>query len=548
MPGHGRLLDQLEAGPARHEQDPVVERQLAREQPAADQLVERVVPPDVLAQRDQLPGRRRTAPDAWRPPVAPNTAWPSRSRAGSASSVSACTTGPSGIGAQRTSTWSSDALPQIPHDAVATKLRDADRRRVQVARQPDDHLVVGLGVGRRDPRPRPPARRRGPAISPSVSRNPVASSASWPGVRIVTATSMGAWPGPAARIAIGSSPASRSSRSSAAPARHAVTRTRVAWRSRAGCVQGSTGRAVSRWTSARNPSRVCGEPLGPLQAGHVRGRRRRSAARPGRAATRRSAFSLVARSSTGRRSRAAARAARGGASRPAGRAGSGRRTPSPGRRCRRPSAGRARAPAGGPGRPAARSRRPRSRRRGRPRPPSPSPPRGPRIARTRPPPRACSRASEPAEPAAHPDEARDPVRELERGVDDDQPGPRAAHEDRPLEARRVHDREQVRAVGERDVLHLGPAEAAQVVADDAVASGERVPLRVPLARVGDARVGEHDAAPLAGPLGPQPAAGHVDEPLERLVVMRRPPGPGTPRARSAAGSGSMTSPGGSRRR
>ena len=53
MPGDGGLLDELEADPAGHEQDPVVERQLPGEQAAADELVERVVAADVLAQREE---------------------------------------------------------------------------------------------------------------------------------------------------------------------------------------------------------------------------------------------------------------------------------------------------------------------------------------------------------------------------------------------------------------------------------------------------------------------------------------------------------------
>ena len=51
----GRLLDELEAGPARDQQHPVVERQLAGQQPAPDELVQGVVPADVLAQRDERP-------------------------------------------------------------------------------------------------------------------------------------------------------------------------------------------------------------------------------------------------------------------------------------------------------------------------------------------------------------------------------------------------------------------------------------------------------------------------------------------------------------
>ena len=53
-----------------------------------------------------------------------------------------------------------------------------------------------------------------PSSRPSVRRNPTASSASLPGVRIVTATATGSWRGPAARISSGASPTTRSSRTS----------------------------------------------------------------------------------------------------------------------------------------------------------------------------------------------------------------------------------------------------------------------------------------------------------------------------------------------
>ena len=54
----GGLLDDLEADPARDHHDPVVERQGARHHLGSDELVERVVPADVLADRDELAGRR----------------------------------------------------------------------------------------------------------------------------------------------------------------------------------------------------------------------------------------------------------------------------------------------------------------------------------------------------------------------------------------------------------------------------------------------------------------------------------------------------------
>jgi hypothetical protein len=69
-----------------------------------------------------------------------------------------------------------------------------------------------------------------PAISPSVWRNPAASSKSWPGVRMVTETLVASCPGPPTRISIGSSVANRSGRSAADPSRTASTRTAPTFR------------------------------------------------------------------------------------------------------------------------------------------------------------------------------------------------------------------------------------------------------------------------------------------------------------------------------
>src|SRR5690348_12529163 len=52
-PGDGRLLRDLERDPTRHEQDPVVQWQAPGQELGPDELVERVVAADVLAQRDQ---------------------------------------------------------------------------------------------------------------------------------------------------------------------------------------------------------------------------------------------------------------------------------------------------------------------------------------------------------------------------------------------------------------------------------------------------------------------------------------------------------------
>ena len=196
--------------------------------------------------------------------------------------------------------------------------------------------------------------------------------------------------------------------------------------------------------------------------------------------------------------------------------------------------------------PAARCRRPRSRRRGPPWPPSPSPPSSASSRRERR--LLLGRVLDvgAGEAAAHPDDARDAVRELEGRVEHDRARPRAADEHRAVEARGVHHRDEVRAVRERDVLALGPAVAA------ACRSGRRD--------------GGRRAPPTAGPTcghprcrrgpgrrpipRPRPASTgarprHPTNP-SNASLMRRSPAPGRPPRRAAGGSGSSTSPARSR--
>ena len=94
-----------------------------------------------------------------------------------------------------TATSSSAPLPQTPHDE-----RRVEAPRAGVAQQrPGDLDDVGREVRRS-------ARRRAPrSIRPSPSRKPSASSSSWPGVRIVTASGS-----PSTRISSGSSTATSS--------------------------------------------------------------------------------------------------------------------------------------------------------------------------------------------------------------------------------------------------------------------------------------------------------------------------------------------------
>ena len=118
-------------------------------------------------------------PAAWRPPVSSKARWAARSRSGSARMTERETTGPSGSGSVRRATSSIEALPQIPHDAVATKWRSAtfessngrDRRTT----------IVSSGWLSAPGSPPLVPSTSWPSSRPSVRRNPTASSASLPG-------------------------------------------------------------------------------------------------------------------------------------------------------------------------------------------------------------------------------------------------------------------------------------------------------------------------------------------------------------------------------
>ena len=98
----------------------------------------------------------------------------------------------------------------------------AARRGVEVALQPGrverpaqldrEHVVLLLGCARRRRSSGSTSISSRAVIRPSVARKPAASSKSWPGVRMVTATCTVGWPGPRARISSGSSLARRSLR------------------------------------------------------------------------------------------------------------------------------------------------------------------------------------------------------------------------------------------------------------------------------------------------------------------------------------------------
>ena len=102
-----------------------MKRQLPGEHLRPDQLVERVVPSDVLADRDQLTARGEQGRGMQPAGLIEGASGQRASRSGRARITVRGTTGPSGSGSQRKATSSIDALPQIPHDAVATKWRSA---------------------------------------------------------------------------------------------------------------------------------------------------------------------------------------------------------------------------------------------------------------------------------------------------------------------------------------------------------------------------------------------------------------------------------------
>ena len=221
-----------------------MERQGAREQLAADELVERVVPPDVLAQHDERAVRRRTG----RPRGGRRCArTPPGPRAG-------CRAAPSSVAGldDRAGRDRRRRGPPPRRGSPCRRSRTRPSRRSGAPRRvlasngcarwtvisSSGRLFVAGSANVK------PSIGVESSIRPSVRRKPAASSRSCPGVRIVTATSTGASPGPAARIASGSSPLSRSSRSSTVPPRYAVTRTRVACRS----IEGGSGSAGRRWT------------------------------------------------------------------------------------------------------------------------------------------------------------------------------------------------------------------------------------------------------------------------------------------------------------
>ena len=121
IPASQGLLHDLERCAAGHHQHMLGERQSSVERDAPDELVDRIVAADVLAQELQVarpPASNRAA--ACRPPVRSNTRWPERSDPDSAASTSrARPRAHPERGEAASLTASMLALPQMPHEEVA---------------------------------------------------------------------------------------------------------------------------------------------------------------------------------------------------------------------------------------------------------------------------------------------------------------------------------------------------------------------------------------------------------------------------------------------
>ena len=114
-----------------------------------DELVERVVPPDVLAHGEQPPVRLEQS-GGMEPAGRLEHALGLAQRSGQAEDHGAIDDWRAGgIGSQRTAISSSEALPQIPQLRRRDEMALGDRRGVEGAHEPDDDRVLRLGERRR---------------------------------------------------------------------------------------------------------------------------------------------------------------------------------------------------------------------------------------------------------------------------------------------------------------------------------------------------------------------------------------------------------------
>ena len=147
------------------------------------------------------------SPAACKPPHAANPGCAARSVAGSPSSTAAETRRSSaGSGSQRCSTASMLVLPHTPHAADVYPLRACRAGSTDTCGASSSRTAFG-------PSSWTACRSARDAIKPSERASPAANSASWPGVRRVTARTNRRRPGPwVTRTSSGSSTATASAR------------------------------------------------------------------------------------------------------------------------------------------------------------------------------------------------------------------------------------------------------------------------------------------------------------------------------------------------
>ena len=222
--GHRGLLHELEGGAARDQRDGAAERRRAGEQRLPMTLSSALWRPTSSRTSVSSPSAREQARGVQAARCARTCAARcAGARAGSPMTLAA-TTGPSG---ERLRGDLDRVDRGLAADAAGRRHAEVALHELGLERPAQVHgddvvgLLAELDVGAVLDLGR---ARAASAAGPRSAGSPAASSKSLPGVRIVTATRTASWPGPAARISSGSSPARRSLRSRPAPSSTASTR------------------------------------------------------------------------------------------------------------------------------------------------------------------------------------------------------------------------------------------------------------------------------------------------------------------------------------
>ena len=207
-----------------------MERHRLREDLRPDELVERVVPADVLAQREELARRREQARRVEAAGLVERPLGGAEQVRQGEDHARGRRPGRPGSGSDADGDLVERGLAADParrrrDEVPLRRRRDASNGRARRTVIWSSGWFIAAGSPVVDPED---LRAVDQALGPQEAR-PRARPRS-PGVRIVTATATGSWPGPAARISSGSSPTTRSPRNSSDAPRTATIRVVVTWR------------------------------------------------------------------------------------------------------------------------------------------------------------------------------------------------------------------------------------------------------------------------------------------------------------------------------